>query len=216
MSNPFLSFGGDSAGLESLTKGIVPINAASLQAQNLTPNTVVRTNASRGLVTGQVQLADLAFSVVSNPVLGDLTLTGGELLCDNVVSSGLDLNVFATTVGNDVLVLQTKTTDISYAAGNTTVSGTLTATAIKTNSIVDHVSGSQLINIDSNSIDLFTSAATLNGDDLAVVGSNTGVIAATDFSTASIPSLNAALAEIVPDPTGRQHIIGVNAIGHIR
>ena len=66
----------------------------------------------------------------------------------NLVSSGLDLNQFAATVGSDV-----QTSAITENAGSlrTTVSGGLVAANFFTHTIVDQ-SATELINIDSDSV----------------------------------------------------------------
>jgi hypothetical protein len=196
MSNSFLNFGGDSVGLESLTTGTFAANLATIQDQSLVPGLPVAANGSKRLVGRLLGPADLNFVPLENPHTGDLTLTGGELIADNVVSSGLDLNLFVATVGNDVIALQTKTTDISYVAGTTTIANTLLATTIRTNSILDHLTASELINIDADSIDLFTGQATLNGNDLA-----TSVTVAAALDTIALTSAGGS-ESLVVDGTG--------------
>ena len=65
MGSKFLSAGAD---LAALTDGTFTLNVASATIQSLTPSLPVRATANRELTSGLIQLADLNFSVATNPM----------------------------------------------------------------------------------------------------------------------------------------------------
>ena len=155
MSIPFLSYGGGGGDLASLSTGTFDLNVGSVKDQSLVPNMPLRTNANKQLVTGLIGPADISFAVLSNPLYADLEVLG-EVVAENVVSSGLDLNQFAATVGSDVLDLKTKTSGLTFFGGRTTVAGILLAPDILAHSILDSATGSELLNIDADSVDVYS------------------------------------------------------------
>ena len=152
MSNPFLNYGGG-GDLASLATGTFDLNVGSVKDQSLVPGMPLRTNANKQLVTGLIGPADISFAVLSNPLNADLEVLG-EVYAENVVSGGLDLNQFAATVGSDLLDVKNRTTNISHFGGRTTVAGILLAPDILAHSILDSATGSELINIDQDSVDI--------------------------------------------------------------
>src|SRR3954451_4966834 len=78
MGSKFLSRGGDFAALQT---GTFSANLASIVVQNLTPSFPVRTNASKELISGLIQLADCNFAPLTNPVEENLDL-GGNAITD--------------------------------------------------------------------------------------------------------------------------------------
>jgi hypothetical protein len=136
----------------------------------------LRTNANKQLVTGLIGPADISFAVLSNPLYADLEVLG-EVVAENVVSGGLDLNQFAT-VGSDLLDVTNKTTNLTFFGGRTTVAGILLAPDILAHSILDSATGSELLNIDADSVDVYSQQFTFNGDDIATESTVDAAIAA--------------------------------------
>ena len=157
--------------------------------------------------TGQTNLNALAVSTANNTsnlvslytttqnlsATPGVSVFAGEVQVDNLISSGLDLNQFAATVGTDVLALKQKTNAIGYNAGTlkTTVSGGLVAANLYTNTIVDQ-SAAQLINIDLDSVDVLSSQFTYNGQQVATV---------TDIPTITLSSVGGTYS-LVNDGVG--------------
>lgn len=109
-----------------------------------------------------------ANAVITNPMIANLDGGGFELTnVQNIETGGVDLNQYITLATNKTIDLEAKTAEIAQAAGVTTVGGTLVANTILTNSILDSATSSELLNIDADSIDAFSTAFTFNGADVA-------------------------------------------------
>jgi len=76
----------------------------------------LRTNANKQIVTGLIGPADISFAVLQNPLYADLEVLG-EVYAENVVSGGLVLNVFAATVGSDLLDAKNRTANLAFFGG---------------------------------------------------------------------------------------------------
>jgi hypothetical protein len=77
-TNPFLSYGSDGDLLAALQSGTVPLNLASVVAQNVAAGSVLRSDADKVVVSGQVGLTDLNFTPVTSPYVGTFEATGLE------------------------------------------------------------------------------------------------------------------------------------------
>jgi hypothetical protein len=112
MSSPFLSSGSSAEIQEILTSGRYAVNFSSITAQNLIPNLTVASSGVKEIITRQVQLSDLAFSVITNPYIGTLEAT------DFKTGSYASFN---TAIGN----LNTKTQNMTATVGDTDFGATI-------------------------------------------------------------------------------------------
>lgn len=100
MSSKFLYGGAD---LSALQDGSFPINVASAIVQNLGASLPVKTDASKKLTTGLIQLADCNFVPLTNPATADLSM--GTHSLTNTASIQLNANAAPTTPAAGVLTV---------------------------------------------------------------------------------------------------------------
>lgn len=98
MTSRFLS--GNSTDLSALQDGSFALNVASAMVADLAPGLPVRVGLDHSLESGQITVADCAFTPSTNPATGDLDLAGHNITnvgtisgatnsrtADNIVSS---------------------------------------------------------------------------------------------------------------------------------
>jgi hypothetical protein len=87
--------------------------------------------------------------------------------------------------------VKNKTANLSFFGGRTTVAGILLAPDILAHSILDSATGTELLNIDADSVDVYSQAFTYNGDDVATVDSVDAAIAAAIAGLGPLPDATA-------------------------
>ena len=102
--NPFLDDG--SGDLSALQDGTFSLNVASAVISNTTPSRPLRTDASRKVTSGLIQVADCAFTPLTNPATADLSLAGYKLTnTGSITQPAANSNiVFGNTISNTGMV----------------------------------------------------------------------------------------------------------------
>ena len=126
MSSPFLLGGGFN--LSVLQDGSTPIFVASAQVNDLAPGLPVRTDASHRLVGGLIQVADCAFTPMSNPATADLDMNGQAVI--HVREARLNENVTPTTPPTNGLTVFTHAHKLQYVDDTSAIYQVATATDI--------------------------------------------------------------------------------------
>ena len=97
--NPFLDDG--SGDLSALQDGTFPLNVASVVISNTTPSQPLRTDASRKITTGLIQVADCAFTPLTNPATTNLNLASYAI--NNVASITTPAANSNIRIGNSIV-----------------------------------------------------------------------------------------------------------------
>lgn len=103
MSSRFLI--GGNGDLSALKDGSFVMNIASTVIQNLTPSLPVRTDATKQLISGLIQLSDCNFVPMTNPATSDLDM--GDLAITDIAESLYTSNAAPSTPAMDMLTVYT-------------------------------------------------------------------------------------------------------------
>ena len=152
--------------LSSLQDGTFSLNVATILDQALAPNLPVKTDATKQLTSGLIELDDCAFTPLANPYAGTISARDFITAYD---TTPVDLNTFIASTLSDLLALASETQFISASPSpnTTTVSSILSTPTIYTNDIYDLASQTQIIQLSNTDINVAASSFTFNGDEVA-------------------------------------------------
>jgi len=124
MSSKFISSGGDIISL--LSSGKLTLNIQSVTDQSLVPSLPICTNSLKKLITRQIQVADIGFTVVENPSNADINVNGFNVInvsSLNFSSNGIIDGINSITIGGTIAT----SVNIGHASISTIITGPLRA-----------------------------------------------------------------------------------------